>query len=261
MNKRVLFAAAAVGVLATLPLACKKDDQPANQPNSFQGTNAYGQPGYAQPGYAQPGYAQPGTTQPGYAQPGYTQPGYTQPGTTQPGYGTPPAATTAAPPAGTATGQADPFGGLGTMIGGVLGTLGGGAGGTGNPATDPISLGIQHNASMNAKGMQPVGSMVRLNLQQGQTSEGQVQLTGGKCYTLVGASMPGVIEVAIQVTMPAPMTSQVLGQNDPGPNPMPVVWPNERCYQVPPSPVPIPLRLQVTMKQGAGKLGIQPYAK
>lgn len=250
MNKRVLFAAAAVSVLATLPLACKKDDQPANQPNSFQGdpNAAYGQPGYAQPGYAQPGYAQPGTA----------QPGYTQPGTTQPGYGTPPA-TTAAPPAGTAT-PADPLGGLGGMIGGVLGTLGGGAAGTGS-ATDPIALGIQHNATMNAKGMQAAGAIVNMNLQQGQTSEGQIQLAGGKCYTLVGASMPGVIEVVIQVTPPAPMNTQVLGQNDAGPNPMPVVWPNERCYQVPPSPVPIPLRLQVTMKQGMGQIGIQPYAK
>jgi len=258
MNKRVLIAAAAVGVLATLPLACKKEP---TQPNSFQGDQTgygqpgYGQPGYGQPGYGQPGYGQPGTTQPGYGQPGTTQPGYGQPGTTQP--------TTTAPPAGTATGtgQTDPFGGLGTMIGGVLGTLGGGGGTGGNTGNDAISLGIQQNASMNAKGMRPDGSMVRLNLQQGQTSEGQIQLAGGKCYTLVGASMPGVIEVVIQVTPPAPMNTQILGQNDPGPNPMPVVWPNEKCYQVPPSPIPVPLRLQVTMKQGMGQIGIQPYSK
>lgn len=257
MNKRVLFAAAAVGVLASLPLACKKDE-PA-QPNSFQGDQTgYGQPGYGQPGYGQPGYTQPGYGQPGYTQPGTTQPGYTQPGTTQPGTAQP--GTTTAPPAGTTTAQPDPLGGLGTMIGGVLGGLGG-TGGTGTGGTDAISLGIQHNASMNAKGMQPIGQAVRLNLQQGQTQEAQIQLTGGKCYTLVGASNPGVIEVQIQVTMPAPMTQQVLGQNDAGPNPMPVVWPNEKCYQVPPSPVPIPLRLAVTMKQGVGMIGIQPYGK
>lgn len=255
MNKRVLWAAAVVGTIAVLPLACKKsEDEPPNTANSFGGQGQYGQ---QQPGYGQPGYGQP---QPGYGQPGYGQP---QPGYTQP-TGT---ATTTAPPAGTGTaatpgGTADPFGALGGMVGAVLGTLGGATGGGGGGAggVDPISLGIQHNAAQNAPGMQPVGSLLRLNLQQGQTSEGQVQLQPGKCYTLVGASMPGVIETSIKVTMPAPLQQQVLGQNDAGPNPMPVVWGGANCYTSP-APLPMPVRLEVTMVQGAGQIGIQPYAK
>ncbi|MFW5739078.1 MAG: hypothetical protein ACOC1F_01795 [Myxococcota bacterium] len=260
MSKRVLWALAAVGVIATLPLAvssCKKDEPDPNTANNFSGEGQYGsgqQPGYNQPG-AQPGYGQP-SAQPGYGQPG-TQPGYTQPGT-QP--------TTTAPPAGTGTGGQpagnDPFGQLTGMVGAVLGQMGGAAtGGTASGGgADPISLGIQHNASQNAPGMQPIGSMVRLTLQQGQTSEGQFQLQPGKCYTLVAASMPGVIETEIKVTMPAPLTTQVLGQNAAGPNPMPVVWGGEQCYTTP-SPIAMPVRLEVTMKQGAGTIGIQPYAK
>lgn len=255
MSKRVLWALAAVGVVVTLPLAassCKKDEPDPNSANNFQGQGQYG---YGQPGAT--GYGQPGYTDPnaGYGQPGTTQPGYTQPGTTT------------APPAGTGTGQPnpnDPFGALTGMVGGVLGTLGGAAtgGGTGGGAggADPISLGIQHNASQNAPGMQPEGQMVRLTLQQGQTSEGQFQLQPGKCYTIVGASMPGVIETAVKITMPAPLTTQVLGQNASGPNPMPVVWGGGNCYRTP-SPIAMPVRLEVTMVSGAGAVGLQPYAK
>jgi len=259
--------------MTTLPLAassCKKDEPDPNSANNFSGQQGYGQQGYGQQGYGQPG----ATGQPGYGQPGATgQPGYGQPGATgQPGY-TQPTGTGAAPagtaPAGTGTAGTggnpnDPFGQLTGMVGAVLGQMGGaatGGGATGGGgAADPITLGIQHNASQNAPGMQPVGSMVKLTLQQGETSEGQFQLQPGKCYTLVGAAMPGVIETAIKVTMPAPLTTQVLGQNAAGPNPMPVVWGGGNCYKTP-SPIAMPVRLEVTMKQGAGTIGIQPYAK
>jgi hypothetical protein len=250
MSKRVLLSLAAVSVIATLPLvvsSCKKDEEP-NTANNFSGQAGYGQqqPGYGQPGYTQPGYGQPGYTDPN--QPG-TQPG-TQP-TTQPG------ATTAQPAA------TDPFGQLTGMVGAVLGGLGGtattGTGGGANPA-DPISIGIQSNASQNAPGMNPDGSMVKLSLQQGQTSEGQVTLQPGKCYTLIGASSIGVLETEIKVTMPAPLNTQVLGQNAAGMNPMPVVWGGGNCYRSP-SPIAMPVRLEVTMKSGAGTIGIQAYSK
>ncbi len=255
MSNRMLWALA-VGVVATLPLAvssCKKDEP--ETPNNFAG-DGYGQqqPGYGQPGYGQPGYGQPGYGQPGYTdpnQPGYTQPGQPAPGTTaQPGQPGQPAAN-------------DPFGQLTGMMGAVLGGLGGAATGTDGStpsATDPISIGIQQNASQNAPGMVPDGSVVRLTLQQGQTSEGQITLQPNKCYTLVAASMPGVFEAEIKVTMPAPLTTQVLGQNAAGMNPMPVVWGGGNCYRTP-SPIAMPARLEVTMKSGAGTIGIQPYSK
>ncbi len=75
--------------------ACKKDDQPAQNPGGFQ----QGQPGYGQPQYGQqPGYGQP---QPGYPQQQQPPPGYPQP---QPTVATPQPQPTGAPPA-TATGM------------------------------------------------------------------------------------------------------------------------------------------------------------
>jgi len=86
-------------------------------------------------------------------------------------------------------------------------------------------------------------------------------LAGGKCYTLIGASTPGVFETEVVVTMPAPLNNQVLGQNAAGMNPMPVVWGGGQCYrsQVPFGAMPVTVR--VTMKSGQGTVGIQPYAK
>jgi hypothetical protein len=67
--------------------ACKKDDQPAQNPGGFQ----QGQPGYGQQPYPQQGYGQP---QPGYPQQ-QPQPGYPQPQPTVAAQPQP----TAAPPA------------------------------------------------------------------------------------------------------------------------------------------------------------------
>jgi hypothetical protein len=245
----MLWAVGVVAAIGALPLACQKEEPPPQTPNSFgQGQYGYGQPGYGQPGYGQPGYGQPGAT-------GQPPPG-----------GQPPPANTAPPPATTGSsapppGQ-DPFGALGGMVGGIMGGLGGGStGGGGSPGTDPIAVGIQQNASQNAPGAKPDGQILRLQLQQGQVGEGQLQLGPGKCYTLVGASTLGVLETIVKVTAPAPAQGQVLGQNDPGVNPMPVVWPKDKCYR---SQLPMgsmPIRVEITMKQGAGTVGVQLYGK
>jgi hypothetical protein len=107
--------------------------------------------------------------------------------------------------------------------------------------------------------MRAEGTPVKLTLSQGQTGEGSVTLQPGKCYTLVGASMPGVIDVLVKATYPAPMQAQVLGQSGQG-GPMPVVFAKEACYRNP-APMGVPVRIEVTMKQGSGQVAIQPYAK
>ena len=252
MSKRMLLSLAAVSVIVALPClvsSCKKDE-PNTQAN-FNGQYGYGdpnQPGYGQPQYGQPGYGQPGYGQPQYGQPGYGQPGYADPNQPQPSQ---PAAS-------------DPISQLTGMVGGVLGGLsgtatGGGGTGTGSSSTDPVAIGVRNSASQNAQGMNPDGEMVRLQLQQGQTAEAQINLQAGRCYTLIGASSLGVLETEIIALMPG--VNQELGRNAAGMNPMPVVWGGGNCYK---SPMPIgamPVTLRVTMKSGAGTIGIQPYAK
>lgn len=237
MSKRVLWAIVAVGGIAVLPLAACKKQQ--DTPNQFQGGVGYGTTDpnatYGQPGTYPTGTYPPGT----YPTATGTYPPGTQPTTTAP------TATATA----TAGGPPDLLGQVGGMVGGLLGGLGG----------DPLSAGVQYNAQQNAPGMRADGSAVKLTLSQGQTGEGQVTVQPGKCYTLVGAGMPGVLDVAVKATYPAPMQAQVLGQNTQG-GPMPVVFPKEQCFRNP-APVPIPIRIEVTMKSGSGQVAIQPYSK
>jgi hypothetical protein len=75
--------------------ACKKDDQPAQNPGGFQ----QGQPGYAQP-YPQQPYGQPPAGYPQQQQP--PPPGYPAP---QPTVAAPQPQPTAAPPPATAAGM------------------------------------------------------------------------------------------------------------------------------------------------------------
>ena len=229
MSSRNLLLAALAVSLGTLPLACGPK-QPANDGYGVNNGGYAGSGGFA-------GNAGTGGTA---AAAGYA-------GTA----GTAGGSSGTAGAAGGAANPADIFATLGGMVGAVLG---------GSGPNDAIAMGIQTSAQQNAAGMQPAGSAVRLNLQQGQASEGQFTLEPGKCYTLIGASNPGVLETAIKVTLPAPLQTQVLGENAPGPNPMPVVWGAGNCYRSP-SPLPIPVRLEVKMVTGAGQIGIQPYAK
>jgi hypothetical protein len=229
MTSRTLLLALFAASLATLPMACGPK-QPADDSYNMS-SGAYGGSG---------GYAGTAGTGGVAGTAGYA--------------GTAGAAGGTAGTAGAAGGAANPadiFANLGSMVGAILG---------GSGPNDAIAIGIQASAQQNAAGMQPAGSAIRLNLQQGQTSEGQFTLEPGKCYTLVGASNPGVLETSIKVTMPAPLQTQVLGENAPGPNPMPVVWGGGNCYRSP-SPLPMPARLEVKMVTGSGQIGIQPYAK
>jgi len=229
MNARSLLFVIVAASIGALPLACGPKKPAEN--------------GFSNGGYGGTGYAGTG----GYA--GGTA-GYSG-GTAGNAGGTAGYSGGTAGTGGTTGNPTDIFANLGSMLGAVLG---------GSGPNDAIALGIQGSAAQNAAGMQPAGSAVRLNLQQGQTSEGQFTLEPGKCYTLIGASNPGVIETSIKVTMPAPLQTQVLGQNASGPNPMPVVWGGGNCYRSP-APIAMPVRLEVTMGMGAGQIGIQPYAK
>jgi len=240
MSKRVLWAVVATVAIAALPLACKKQQ---DTPNQFQGGMGYNTDPNAT-AYPQGTYPQGTGTYP---------PGTYPQGTYPPATGTAPAPT--ATPTTTATGGApDLLGQVGGMVGGLLGGLGAGI-----PGADPLSAGIQYNAQQNAPGMRADGSPVKLTLSQGQTGEGQVTLQPGKCYTLVGASMPGVLDVSVKATYPVPMQGQVLGQSA-QPGPMPVVFAKDACFKNP-APIGMPLRIEVQMKQGSGQVAIQPYAK
>jgi hypothetical protein len=240
----VAFAATACG-------GSKEEPQTQANQNPPPG---YGQPGYGQPGYGQPqpGYGQPqpgyGQPQPGYGQPqpgyGQPQPGYGQP---QPAYGQP-----------TTTGTAQP---------GLPGMPPQAAPGTPAQQLDP-SAGAAATAILTqlasgsiVAGSKPLGSPLVGNFQQGQTLEGQLQLQPGKCYTVVGAGVPPITELNIQLVavMPIPGMVPVLAQDSDN-GPQAVLGRKPNCYKWP-MPVGAPVKVIVTAAQGSGLAAAQVYEK
>jgi hypothetical protein len=215
----------------------KEEPQTQQNANAQYGQQPYGQQPYGQqPGYGQqqPGYGQ---QQPGYGQqqPGYgQQPGGAPQG--QPGAGTPGMPPQAAP--GTPAQQLDPSAGAAATA--LLG---------------PLSQG-----SIMA-GAKPVGSAIVGNFQAGQTLEGQLQLQPGKCYTVVGAGVPPVTEVNLQLVavMPIPGMVPILAQ-DGDQGSQAVLGKKPNCYKWP-MPVGAPVKVILTVAAGSGIAAAQVYEK
>lgn len=170
--------------------------------------------------------AQPGTTQPYPAQPAPT----TQPVQPQPGLALPP--TTQAGP------QAQP----------VDSTLA--------AAAQPI---LNQLAATEAPGAKPIGAPIAGNFGQGQSLETTITLQPGKCYTVIGAGLPNVTELDIQLAPPvtgAPILAvdktsgaqAVLGGKTTG------------CYSYL-FPIAGPARVIVIATGGAGIAAAQVYEK
>ena len=200
----------------------KEEPQTQQNANAQYGQQPYGQQPYGQ---QQPGYGQ---QQPGYGQ----QPGGAPQG--QPGGGAMPPQ--AAP--GTPAQQLDPSAGAAATA--LLG---------------PLSQG-----SIMA-GAKPVGSAIVGNFQAGQTLEGQLQLQPGKCYTVVGAGVPPVTEVNLQLVavMPIPGMVPILAQ-DGDQGSQAVLGKKPNCYKWP-MPVGAPVKVILTVAAGSGIAAAQVYEK
>jgi hypothetical protein len=236
-----------MSLAATFAFGCGgSNDEPQTQAQAANGQ--YGQPGYGQPGYGQPGYGQPGYGQPGYGQPpqqGYgAQPGYGQP--PQQGYGAQPGAAptaTAAPgmgtaPAGASAQQLDPSAGAAATA--ILGQLSAGA---------------------IVAGSKPLGAAIVGNFQQGQTLESQLQLSPGKCYTIVAAGVPPVSEVNVQIVAVTPIPGMVpVMAQDSDQGPQAVLGRKPNCYKWP-LPMGAPVKVVMTVAGGSGLAAAQVYEK
>ncbi len=243
MLSRALIAGTAGLVVLAGVVGCgkKTEDQPPQTAAYQQGQPGYGQPGYGQPGYGQQP-AQPG--QPGYGQPA-AQPGYgTQPGYGQPGYGAQPAPTATAAPAPTAP-----------AAGGAAQPLDPSAG----AAAQPILMQLASGSIV--AGSKPLGSAMVGNFQQGQTLESQIQLSPGKCYTVVAAGLPPVSEINVQFIALTPipgMTPVLAADQDQGSQAVLGKKPN--CYKNP-FPMALPVKVVVTVAGGSGLAAAQVYEK
>jgi hypothetical protein len=110
-------------------------------------------------------------------------------------------------------------------------------------------------------GAKPIGSLMAANFQQGQQLEAQVQMEPGKCYTVVGASLPPVAELDVKLIAVTPLAGMapvlavdnttggqaVLGEK---PNCFKWAW-----------PIPAPVKVVVTVTSGSGLAAAQLFGK
>ena len=229
-----------LGLLCTVALTVScggSKEEPRTQQNA---NGQYGQQPYGQQPYGQqPGYGQ---QQPGYGQ---QQPGY---GQQQPGYGQQPAG---GQPASTGMPGMPPQ----AAPGSPAQQLDPSAGAAATALIGPLSTGST------MAGAKPVGSAIVGNFQAGQTLEGQLQLQPGKCYTVVGAGVPPVTEVNLQLVavMPIPGMVPILAQ-DGDQGPQAVLGKKPNCYKWP-MPVGAPVNVILTVAGGSGIAAAQVYEK
>lgn len=239
---------AAFGVLG---VGCGgSSDQPQTPAGANTATSPYGQPPAGQ--YGQQPYGQPSAAPSGYG----AQPQYGQPAAAPTGYGAQPSygAPTGAPSAS----------GAPTMPGmPAMGTSSG-------PSATPLdpSAGVAATAILTqlaagsiVSGAKPLGSPIVGNFQTGQSLEGQLQLSPGKCYTIVGAGIPPVSELNLQLVAvtPIPNMAPVLAQ-DSDSGFQAVVGKKPNCYKWP-LPVGVPVKVVMTVAGGSGLAAAQVYEK
>ncbi len=258
----------ALAAVAAAPIvACGSSNTATTPPQTTAGQ--YPQQGYPQQGYPQqppPGYPQQGYPQqppPGYPQqpppPGYPQQPQPMPGQAQQPL---PAQPGAPAPSGSAPSPLPGF----PFDPNSLGQLLGGAGTTPAPAgqgggvTDLAGLAIKIAQPQYAPSpMQAEGNMSEDTLQAGQRKDVTLTLSGGKCYTIIGASPLGQIS-NLNITLLAPPFYNVnAGTDNMTGNTAVIGGGNSPICPI--TPFPLQYKLAVTATAGQGTFAVQLYSK
>jgi len=128
-----------------------------------------------------------------------------------------------------------------------------------NPvAGDPTQDLMTKNAATLAKAMQPEGSLMKQTVKEGETFPFTVTLTAGKCYAIIAVSpKDGVTDIDMKMLMPPFFTMEV--DKDKRTDNVAVIGsPSPQC---PITMFPIPYRVDVTAKKGAGPVAVQLFSK
>ena len=124
-------------------------------------------------------------------------------------------------------------------------------------AVTPVLAGM---ASTEAPGMKPDGSPFAGQFKEGDTLEQAINIQAGKCYTIVGASIAGIVELDIQlVAQTAPLPPVVLAQ-DSTTGPTATLGGKAQCFR---NPLPIggPGKVILKATKGAGLAAAQVFIK
>ncbi len=129
----------------------------------------------------------------------------------------------------------------------------------GAPSGDLTDAGLKLLAARLAPGMQPEGDELKQNMTEGQHAVMMVTLQAGKCYTIVGFSVPGAVK-DLDLNLLAPPLYMTLAGQDLTHNDTPSIGasPSPMCPVI---AFPLQYKLDVFAKSGAGQVAVQLYSK
>jgi hypothetical protein len=117
-------------------------------------------------------------------------------------------------------------------------------------------------ASAAAPGAKPVGAAIAGNFAQGQSLESTVQMNPGKCYTIIGAGVPTIQNLDIQlvpsIAIPGMPNAVVAADSTQGPTAIVGQQPN--CYKWA-LPMGGTMKVVVSVSAGQGMAAAQLYEK
>jgi hypothetical protein len=123
-----------------------------------------------------------------------------------------------------------------------------------------LDAAIQTIASKDAPGMTAEGSVGHETLQEGGHFNMIVTLQPGKCYTIIAMSAPlQVSELGVQLFMlPLNLASGQSPASDKNPA---VLGRGKAGATCPISPIPVPYKVDVTAKKGAGRIAVAVFSR
>lgn len=120
---------------------------------------------------------------------------------------------------------------------------------------------ITSTAGEEVKGMQPEGGAFAGQFQEGQILEQPINLAPGKCYSVVGVSLPGVSELDVQIAaQPVPQLPAATLAQDNSTGGIAILGGKGSCWR---NATPLAITGKVILKvtKGAGIAGAQIYVK
>jgi hypothetical protein len=131
-------------------------------------------------------------------------------------------------------------------------------GGTAMPG-DLTEAGLRAYALKVAPSMQTEGDLLKQNLTEGQHAVMMVTLQAGKCYSIVGFSLPGAVK-DLDLNLLAPPLYMTLAGQDLTHNNTPTIGasPSPMCPVI---AYPLQYKLDVFAKSGSGAVAVQLYSK
>jgi hypothetical protein len=123
-----------------------------------------------------------------------------------------------------------------------------------------IDLAITTASAKLAPKMDKEGPAGRATLKEGEHFSMMIQLAPNRCYTFIGFSPPGSIsQLDIKLYAP-PLFNVESGKSSPADKAMPVIG-KDKAALCPILPIAVPYKIDVGATKGAGRMGIQIFAR